>query len=130
MLSETTSFDAKVLVSYPHIVVSATGGQRAAFDNLLADRGLERIAKVFVGGFSAVPELLCSSDMIAVFTKRLATIFGKSHNLIHTELPLELGPLGHFLVWPARYDGDPRHIWYREQIREICGSLDAHASRG
>lgn len=127
VLSSGNPFDAEALVSYPHIVVSATGGQRAAFDNLLADRGLERRARVFVAGFSAVPELLCTSDMIAVFTKRLAIIFGKSHGLIYKELPLELGPLGHFLVWPSRYDGDPRHSWCRDQIREICGGLDATA---
>lgn len=79
-------------------------------------------------GFSAVPELLCTSDMIAVFTKRLAIIFGKSHGLIQSELPLELGPLGHFLVWPSRYDGDPRHSWCRDQIRDICGALDEPAA--
>ena len=75
MLSGTKSFDTKALVSFPHVVVSATGGQRAVFDNFLADRDLERKRKVFVPGFSAVPDLLRSSDMIAVFTRGLAIIF-------------------------------------------------------
>jgi DNA-binding transcriptional LysR family regulator len=127
VLSRTRPFDTKALVSFPHVVVSATGGQRAVFDNLLSDRGLERKGKVFVPGFSAVPELLRSSNMLAVFTRGLAVIFGKSHGLEHTELPLDLGPLGHFMVWPARYDSDPRHVWYREQIRSVCGTLDARA---
>ena len=127
VLSRTRPFDTKALVSFPHVVVSATGGQRAVFDNLLADRGLERKGKVFVPGFSAVPELLRSSNMLAVFTRGLARIFGKTHGLEHTELPLDLGPLGHFMVWPARYDSDPRHVWYREQIRSVCGTLDARA---
>ena len=127
VLSRTRAFDTKALVSFPHVVVSATGGQRAVFDNLLSDRGLERKGKVFVPGFSAVPELLRSSNMLAVFTRGLAVIFGKSHGLEHTELPLDLGPLGHFMVWPARYDSDPRHVWYREQIRSVCGTLDARA---
>ena len=127
VLSKTRPFDTKALVSFPHVVVSATGGQRAVFDNLLADRGLERKGKVFVPGFSAVPELLRSSNMLAVFTRGLAVIFGKTHGLEHTELPLDLGPLGHFMVWPARYDSDPRHVWYREQIRSVCGTLDARA---
>ena len=127
VLSRTRPFDTKALVSFPHVVVSATGGQRAVFDNLLADRGLERKGKVFVPGFSAVPELLRSSNMLAVFTRGLAVIFGKTHGLEHTELPLDLGPLGHFMVWPARYDSDPRHVWYREQIRSVCGTLDARA---
>ena len=127
VLSGKRPFDTKSLVSFPHVVVSATGGQRAAFDNLLADRGLERNGKIFVPGFSAVPELLRSSDMIAVFTKGLAIIFGKSHGLAYVELPLDLGPLGHFMVWPARYDSDPRQDWYREQIRLVCRTLDARA---
>ena len=127
VLSTTRPFDTKALVSFPHVVVSATGGQRAVFDNLLSDRGLERKGKVFVPGFSAVPELLRSSNMLAVFTRGLAVIFGKSHGLEHTELPLDLGPLGHFMVWPARYDSDPRHVWYREQIRSVCGTLDVRA---
>ena len=127
VLSRTRPFDTKALVSFSHVVVSATGGQRAVFDNLLADRGLERKGKVFVPGFSAVPELLRSSNMLAVFTRGLAVIFGKTHGLEHTELPLDLGPLGHFMVWPARYDSDPRHVWYREQIRSVCGTLDARA---
>ena len=127
VLSKTRPFNTNALVSFPHVVVSATGGQRAVFDNLLADRGLERKGKVFVPGFSAVPELLRSSNMLAVFTRGLAVIFGKSHGLEYTELPLNLGPLGHFMVWPARYDSDPRHVWYREQIRSVCGTLDVRA---
>jgi len=127
VLSKTRPFNTNALVSFPHVVVSATGGQRAVFDNLLSDRGLERKGKVFVPGFSAVPELLRSSNMLAVFTRGLAVIFGKSHGLEYTELPLNLGPLGHFMVWPARYDSDPRHVWYREQIRSVCGTLDVRA---
>ena len=122
ILDASNNFDYDTLIAFPHLVVSSTGGRKAAFDIWLGERGIEREVKVSVGAFSAVPELLVASDMIGVFTKRLVGRFQENYGLSYVDLPFDLGPLGHFLVWPARFDGDERQIWLRGLIRDICKS--------
>ena len=120
ILEASKDFDYDALTAFPHLVVSSTGGRKAAFDIWLGERGIEREVKVAVGAFSAVPELLLASDMIGVFTKRLVGKFQANYGLSYIELPFDLGPLGHLMVWPTRFDGDEKHIWLRGLVRDIC----------
>ena len=61
-------FNIKAVLSYPHLIVSATGGRIAIFDELLARHKLKRHGLVAVTNFTAVPEMLARSNMIGVFT--------------------------------------------------------------
>jgi DNA-binding transcriptional LysR family regulator len=115
--------DLSAVLSYPHLVVSATGTGKAIFDSLLAERGLSRRAAVTVSNFSAVPRLLETSDMIGVFTRRIAAAFAASYALVTRPLPSDLAPLDHRMIWHARYDRDLRHLWLRDRIRDICATL-------
>ena len=53
-------FDIAAVLSYPHVVVSATGQRTAIFDELLKRHGLSRHALVAVTNFTAVPSLLAA----------------------------------------------------------------------
>lgn len=57
-------------LAYPHILVSGRGDSRGAVDDALADRGLCRRIGVVVPNFGMVPDLLRSSDMIALLPSR------------------------------------------------------------
>jgi DNA-binding transcriptional LysR family regulator len=112
-------FDIKAVLSYPHVVVSASGQGSAIFDELLKRNGLSRRALVAVTNFTAVPALLGGSDMIGVFTKLAADVFQKSFGLTKRPVPLEIGKIATQMVWPLRYDRDPRHVWLRQQIKAV-----------
>jgi len=119
ILKRGRSFDIKAVLSYPHVVVSASGQGSAIFDELLRRNGLARRALVAVTNFTAVPALLGGSDMIGVFTKLAADVFQKSFGLTKRPVPLEIGKIATQMVWPLRYDRDPRHLWLRQQIKAV-----------
>ena len=119
ILKRGRSFDIKAVLSYPHVVVSASGQGSAIFDELLRRSGLARRALVAVPNFTAVPALLGGSDMIGVFTKLAADVFQKSFGLAKRPVPLDVGKIATQMVWPLRYDRDPRHLWLRQQIKAV-----------
>jgi DNA-binding transcriptional LysR family regulator len=119
ILKRGARFNIAAVLSFPHLVVSATGQRTAIFDDLLQRHGLRRHALVTVTNFTAVPQLLSRSDMIGVFTKLAADVFEKSSKLAKRPLPIDVGPIATNMVWHVRYDRDRKHAWLREQIKAV-----------
>lgn len=111
------------LLSYPHLVVSATGTRTAIFDDMLKRYGLQRECKMAVSNFTAVPLLLERSDMVSVFTRSASDVFETSFNLAKRPVPLEIGEISTSMIWHIRNERDKRHQWLRRQIRELCQTL-------
>lgn len=118
ILKPKTTFDIETVLSFPHLVVSATG-RRAIFDDRIARHGLKRHALLAVSNFTAVPQLLAGSDMIGVFAQLAAGVFEKSFGLVIRRVPLDIGKVATNMVWHARSERDPKHVWLREQIRAV-----------
>lgn len=116
-------FDIEAVLTYPHLIVSATGQRTAVFDDLLLRRGLKRQALVTVTNFTAVPELLRHSDMIGVFTKLAADVFYKSFGLAKRPVPVDVGNIATNMAWHVRYDRDRKHAWLRQQINALYRGL-------
>jgi DNA-binding transcriptional LysR family regulator len=116
-------FDIAAILSYPHIVVSATGGRSAIFDELLARRKLRRHPLVSVSNFTAVPHLLTRSDMVGVFTQLASDVFEKSFGLAKRPVPLNVGRITTNMIWHVRNNNDGKHAWLRQQIRLIYREL-------
>ena len=116
-------FDIEAVLSYPHLVVSATGQRSAIFDDLLLRQGLRRHALMSVTNFTAVPQLLSHSDMIGVFIKLAADVFHKSFGLAKRPVPIDVGSIATNMVWHVRYDRDRKHAWLRQQIKAIYHGL-------
>lgn len=114
-----SKFNMKSVLSYPHLVVSATGRRIAIFDELLSRHKLKRHALVAVSNFSAVPHMLARSDMIGVFTKLASEVFEKTFGLVKRQVPLDVGKIATNMVWHVRSNKDNKHVWLREQIKEV-----------
>lgn len=123
ILKRGTRFDIAAVLSFPHLVVSATGQRTAIFDDLLKRHGLKRHPLVSVTNFTAVPQLLSRSDMIGVFTKLAADVFHKSFRLAKRPVPIDVGSIATNMVWQARNDRDKRQVWLRQQIKSIYRSF-------
>jgi DNA-binding transcriptional LysR family regulator len=119
ILKRGVTFDIKTVLLFPHLVVSATGQRTAIFDDLLLRRGLRRHPLVTVTNFTAVPQLLSTSDMIGVFARLAADVFQKSFKLAKRPVPIDVGQIATSMVWHARYDRDRKHAWLRQQIKAI-----------
>ena len=123
ILRRGVRFDIAAVLSFPHLVVSATGQRTAIFDDLLLRRGLRRHPLVTVTNFTAVPQLLSGSDMIGVFANLAADVFQKSFKLAKRALPIDVGGIATDMVWHSRYDRDRKHAWLRDQIRAVYRRL-------
>ena len=123
ILKRGTPFDIKRVLSFPHLIVSATGQRIAIFDDLLARHGLRRHALVAVTNFTAVPDLLRRSDMIGVFTELAAEVFRTSFKLATRPVPVDVGKISTNMVWHVRNDRDRKHAWLRQQIKAVYKSL-------
>jgi DNA-binding transcriptional LysR family regulator len=119
ILGRGRKFDMAAVLSFPHLVVSATGQRTAIFDDLLLRHGLRRHALVAVTNFTAVPHLLNRSDMIGVFTELAAEVFEKSFKLAKRPVPIDVGKISTNMVWHARNERDQKHIWMRNQIKAV-----------
>lgn len=112
-------FTIESVLSFPHLVVTATGRSPAIFDDLLLRHGLKRHALVAVSNFTAVPHLLARSDMIGVFTQLASDVFEKTFKLVKRPVPINVGKIVTNMVWHARSDRDKRHAWLRQQIKSV-----------
>lgn len=123
ILKPHTRLNIASVLSYPHLIVSATGQRTAIFDDLLLRHGLRRHALVAVTNFTAVPHLLIRSDMIGVFTELASDVFEKSFRLARRPVPINVGKISTNMVWQARNDKDPKHVWLRKQIKVVYQAL-------
>lgn len=112
----------EVLLGHPHLVVTSGGVQGATFDRLLTEAGLQRSAGVTLSNFSLVPEMLAGSNMIGVFTKRVARTLAERAGLRIRRISPELPPIDHSLIWHHSNDEDGAHLWLRHQLRSICAA--------
>ncbi len=104
------------ILSFPHLVVTAAGDRKAAFDIMLEKFGLQRQTRISAFNFAMVPDLLKEGDLIGVYTRRIAEVLARDHNLAVIPLPVDIDAIDHHLVWHNRYHSDRRHQWLRETI--------------
>ena len=63
--------------------------------------------------------MLARSDMIGVFTKLASEVFEKTFGLVKRQVPLDVGKIATNMVWHVRSNKDNKHVWLREQIKEV-----------
>jgi len=124
ILKRGQKFDIATVLSFPHLIVSATGNRTAIFDDLLLRHRLRRHALVAVTNFTAVPHLLARSDMIGVFTELASNVFERSFKLAKRAVPIDVGEISTNMVWHHRNDRDKKHVWLRQQIKAVYQTFD------
>jgi DNA-binding transcriptional LysR family regulator len=105
----TGSFDLESWLRFPHILVSGRGDQRSPVDAQLARLGHSRRIGLVVPTFQMVPNLLRTSDMIAMLPSRVATVSGELHTF---ETPIPVSGFSLHLAWHRRraHDAGLHHV--------------------
>ncbi len=105
-----------------HALVSYTGGGFAGVtDEALARLGRSRNVTISVKSFLIVPELLRTSDLVAVVPSRLVAGL---EGLAVMEPPLTVPGFTKLVAWHERTHRDPGHRWLRELLFATCGTPD------
>jgi len=99
-----------------HLVVSIAGTGRALVDEMLARRGKRRRVKVRVPSFLAAVEIAARSDLIMTLPSSLARTAADMRRFVMAPPPLPLGGVPMSLVWHARHQDSPRHVWLRRTV--------------
>jgi len=106
-----------------HAMVSYSGGGfRGVTDEALEALGRSRRVSLSVKSFLVVPEILRSSDMVAVVPSRL--VVGVS-GLTICEPPLPVPGFTKTAAWHERSHRDAGQRWLRQLLFETCGDPSA-----
>ncbi|MEQ8292772.1 MAG: LysR family transcriptional regulator [Roseovarius sp.] len=103
-----------------HIAVSVAGTGRSAVDEALAELGQTRRVQVRVPSFLAALEIAARSDLLLTIPSSLARTEAARDRLDARPPPLPLAGFTMRLLWHARHQESPRHIWLRNMIVEVA----------
>jgi DNA-binding transcriptional LysR family regulator len=106
-----------------HIVISVTGEGLAPVDRALATMGRQRRVRVRVPSFLAAVEIAARSDLIMTLPSSLARTAAGMGRFIMRTPPLALRSFTMSLLWHARHQEEPRHIWLRGAIVAASAGL-------
>lgn len=102
-----------------HVLVSTVGGGfRGVTDDALEKVGRTRRVITSVTSFLILPDLLMTSDLIAVVPRRLML---HRTDLAVMEPPLDIPGFSKNLVWHERTHRDAAHQWIRSLMIETAG---------
>ena len=108
-----------------HIVVSPRGGGfDTAFDRQLATGGLKRSVVLSAATFLIVPEIVATSDLVALVPAQL--VQNKRDRLQIRELPVPVKGFSMGMAWHGRTHAHPEYRWVREQIVKAAAGLSAN----
>ncbi|WP_069266692.1 LysR family transcriptional regulator [Paraburkholderia nodosa] len=108
-----------------HALVSYEGGSLSGVtDEALARVGRTRRVTVSVNSFLVLPDLLLTSDLIAVVPSRLVK---NATGLAVVEPPLAIPGFTKTLAWHERTHRSPGHQWARALLFETCEALASDA---
>jgi DNA-binding transcriptional LysR family regulator len=110
-----------------HVMVSyAGGGFRGATDVALAKIGRERRVVLSVPSFLVLPEVLRSTDLVAVVPRRLVS---DTQGLVLITPPIDVPGFTIVAAWHGRTHGAPGHRWARALLFETCGAARVRKRR-
>lgn len=103
-----------------HVIVSRKGGGfRTATDDALAALGYKRRVVLSASSFLFIPEIVATSDLVALVPRRLLRTVSDRLTVIDTLQLVE--PLKINLFWHERTHGHAGHRWVRERICNLVG---------
>ena len=106
-----------------HVTVSYTSTQHLEVDRYLEEQGIERRFAVEVSSFAGIPAFIHGSDRLTTLPSMLH--YDLLKELDHCELPTPCPPLPIYMIWHARYQNDPAHIWLRRHLEAVTEELVA-----
>ena len=111
--------DLKTFSTLDHVVVSPRGsGFVGPADSALREHGSARKVFISVNSFLLVPQLVSTSDLVALMPQRLV-----SQNLTGIQAfppPFEVPGFSITMVWHDRTTSSPCHVWLRKKILDAA----------
>ncbi len=106
----------EVFCGLDHVIAAPRGsGFSGQADLALEALGYERRVVMSVANFLVVPEIVRTSDLVAVVPRQL--VVNHSDGLRISEPPLHIPSFSISMVWHERAQAAPEHRWFRRQLQ-------------
>lgn len=117
--------------SLRHIAVSPTGGGffSAIIDVNLAESGHQRNIALSIPHFLVAPEIVRSTDLVAIVPRRQAMLYEEGGALQVTNLPIHVASFKIHMFWHERSHRDDMHTWMRHILVELFQDLNADMAK-
>jgi len=104
------------MLDYAHVKVMGGGDKDSYLDDALANTGQKRRIALNVPFFHAASQSLCQSDCLLVIPEHIARNLKHHFPLTYKSLPVATPRHKYWLIWHAKYDNDPSHVWIRTLV--------------
>jgi DNA-binding transcriptional LysR family regulator len=112
-------FPLALYLKRPHVVIRLPDRQGSIVDQTLAQRGLQRQIGAVVQNFMAMPMVAARTGYICNVPSRMASTFGELFEMSVHEPPIAFGTSPLIMSWHKRFDADPAHAWFLDQVRSM-----------
>ncbi len=79
--------------------------------------------KIIVNEFSSVAQFVKGTKLLAIIPSRMKDVYFQQ--LDYVELPVYVPVFTMYMLWHKRYQNDPQHKWFREQVMKSTEDLRA-----
>lgn len=110
---------AELYARLPHVKLSQAATGTTVIDDALAQRGLERHSALVVSNWDPIPDVLMSTDLIAIAPKHLLSLDPRLKHLKSAPLPLEEVVFSFDLCWDPSSEKESGHQWLCETIVDV-----------
>lgn len=110
-----------------HIVVSVTGIGPAPVDQMLQAMGRTRRVKVRAPNFFSAVEIGARSDLVMTLPASLAHAAAGMARFVAVLPPVDPGRFALSLLWHARHQDAPSHVWLRSLVVAAAMEMKADA---
>lgn len=117
--SASEPMTAELYARLPHVKLSQASTGTTVIDDSLAQRGLERHSALIVSSWDPIPDVLLSTDLIAIAPKHLLSLDPRLKNLKSAPLPLEEVVFSFDLCWDQGSEAESGHKWLCETIVDV-----------
>ncbi|MEO4001681.1 LysR family transcriptional regulator [Mesorhizobium sp. CAU 1732] len=113
-----------------HIAISVTGVGSTPVDDVLAMTRHKRRVKVTVPNFLAAVEIAAQSDLVMTLPESLARMAAGVNRFVMRTPPADPGRFTLSMLWHARHQASPRHVWLRDAIVHAAAQVERKVPSG
>jgi DNA-binding transcriptional LysR family regulator len=108
------------LAAFPHLLHSPNGSRDGALDGPMREAGHPRRLGAVVAHLSAVPDILCRTDMVMTLSARLAQRMSETHGLVLRPCPIDIRHTRLSMLFHRRFEADSGHAWLRRLLLSVA----------
>jgi DNA-binding transcriptional LysR family regulator len=112
-------WNAKTWARTPHLMVRVGDAVASPVDVAASAAGLSRTVAAWVPNFCAVAPVLANSDLLSTLPALAMKEAQRAYRLESMQVPFQLPPLPHAMVWCSGRSRDPGLNWLRDRLRPI-----------